>query len=341
MQSSQSTGIHLRMQGLQHAAQCTDVNCRISGCANMKSTITHTKSCDLKLLGGCQRCKQIYEVACHHKTHCFSMMCGVPFCCHLTLTPEQQQERQRIAQGRRRLAGQGTKPSHQFPSQGTIDRTTLKDMELPHSALQYTHQPPDQSPAVPLKPTSKRAKTDTRQKKAMVAQTSSKIPRAAVVSTTDKLNESGTFPCGFRHCRTCKHTNPEDGITTPNGVLPIEQRFTCLTSNLVYIITCRKCPKLAYIGESERPLFERFKEHLSSVDGKNNPVGKHFSSPDHKVDDMRVSGVEKGFSDKAARLRVESELIGQWGTMVPNGLNHKQEIPIPTNTEDVSRRKKR
>ena len=67
----------------------------------------------------------------------------------------------------------------------------------------------------------------------------------------DKAN--GTLPCRRPPYKTCAHTNPATQINTPSGPLTIRQRFSCTTSNLVYIITWRACP-LSYVGETGRRL---------------------------------------------------------------------------------------
>ena len=86
-------------------------------------------------------------------------------------------------------------------------------------------------------------------------------------------------------------TNPASKINTPGEPLTIRQRFSCTTSNLVYIITCRACT-LSYVGETGRRLGDRFCEHLRSVSKKADlPVAKHFSSPGRTTDDMMVAVV--------------------------------------------------
>ena len=45
---------------------------------------------------------------------------------------------------------------------------------------------------------------------------------------------------------------------------------------------------MIYVGETERTLEERFKEHLGYVNNEhlNRPTGAHFSSPSHSISDM-------------------------------------------------------
>ena len=106
-------------------------------------------------------------------------------------------------------------------------------------------------------------------------------------NTGDKPN--GTFLCRRPPCKTCAHTNPATQINTPGGPLIIRQRFSCMTSKLVYIITWQACP-LSYVGETGRRLGDRFCEHLRSVSKKAGlPVAKKFSSPGHTTDDTIIT----------------------------------------------------
>ena len=64
--------------------------------------------------------------------------------------------------------------------------------------------------------------------------------------------------------------------------------------NLVYCISCRRCPVL-YIGKTERNLRSRFGERLRSIRMRNNipelPVAQHFNSTGHSISDVQVRGV--------------------------------------------------
>ena len=73
--------------------------------------------------------------------------------------------------------------------------------------------------------------------------------------------ESGTFPCGRPRCVTCAHTNPSQTLDSPGGQLRFEDKFSCTTRNVVYVISCYKCSKL-YIGETGRRLGDSFREHI-------------------------------------------------------------------------------
>ena len=66
------------------------------------------------------------------------------------------------------------------------------------------------------------------------------------------------------------------------------------SGNLVYCISCRRCPVL-YIGETERNLRSRFGERLRSIRMRNNtpelPVAQQFNSTGHSISDFQVCGV--------------------------------------------------
>ena len=73
-------------------------------------------------------------------------------------------------------------------------------------------------------------------------------------------------------------------ISGPKGLLQINDRFDCTSTNMIYCISCALCNKL-YIRETGRRLGDRFREHL--LDIRNNskditkPVARHFNLPGH------------------------------------------------------------
>ena len=71
----------------------------------------------------------------------------------------------------------------------------------------------------------------------------------------------GTFPCKRTICRTCAHINQTTSIPSPGGQIKITGHFTCTSDNVIYCISCRKCPRAVYIGDTGRRLADRFREH--------------------------------------------------------------------------------
>ena len=95
--------------------------------------------------------------------------------------------------------------------------------------------------------------------------------------------------------------------TVSNYTVDINQQVNCQTRNILYCISCAKC-SIQYVGESERTLQDRFSEHKGYAINKkvNKATGQHFNMKGHKVSDMRVSIIEKIFSQDAA-IRKERE----------------------------------
>ena len=52
----------------------------------------------------------------------------------------------------------------------------------------------------------------------------------------------GTFPGNRSVCRTCPSINPSPTIATLKGQVNVTGHFSCVTDNVVYCLTCTKCP---------------------------------------------------------------------------------------------------
>ena len=100
-------------------------------------------------------------------------------------------------------------------------------------------------------------------------------PPALITEATRKLAErsveKGFFPCNSRDCTICqihkrngRGLEPSPYVLRPFGIYDIESHITCATSGVVYLLTCNKC-SAKYIGQTTRPLRERFKEHLKNA----------------------------------------------------------------------------
>ena len=115
----------------------------------------------------------------------------------------------------------------------------------------------------------------------------------------------------------------ETEIRGPRCSFSIHGHFTCQTNNLVYCISCNRCPTILYIGETGRNLRSRFSEHLRSV--RNNtpgfPVTQHFNSAGYSISDIPIRGLQLCHSTNLQRKQREMKLIFQLGTVQPDGLN--------------------
>ena len=84
-------------------------------------------------------------------------------------------------------------------------------------------------------------------------------------------------------------------IPSTGGQIKITGHFPCTSENVIYCISCRKCPRAVYIGERGRRLADRFREHRHDVLHKKSDllVAQHFNSPGHSLEDVRVAGASK------------------------------------------------
>ena len=79
---------------------------------------------------------------------------------------------------------------------------------------------------------------------------------------------------------------------------------------------CRK----QYIGETGRPAYVRFKEHLDTAEDPDttNPIGQHFQSAGHTKTDMKMIPFEKvqGNGNSATRKQREGFFINTYNLII-------------------------
>ena len=77
----------------------------------------------------------------------------------------------------------------------------------------------------------------------------------------------------------------------PIDPFKVTDHFTCISTNVIYCITCTPCKKV-YIGETGRRLAGRFRKHLRDVEKNNTDVSKqvarHFTLPNHSYHNMTI-----------------------------------------------------
>ena len=107
-----------------------------------------------------------------------------------------------------------------------------------------------------------------------------------VRSAFQTSEQPGTFKCARARWKTCPFICNVEKLSGPKRSIKITDHFSCTSANVIYCITCTLCKKL-YIGETDRRLGDRFREHLRDVekDDKNasKPVARHFNLPNHSM----------------------------------------------------------
>ena len=60
----------------------------------------------------------------------------------------------------------------------------------------------------------------------------------------------GNKRCGKPRCQICKHLVTESVVKVSPSFSIHPPNHTCDSSNVLYCITCAKCPEMSYIGEN-------------------------------------------------------------------------------------------
>ena len=118
-------------------------------------------------------------------------------------------------------------------------------------------------------------------------------------------------PSGTITKHKCNYTGLSYDINSP---------INCKTQGVIYRITCNKCPLFVYIGETGRPLKQRFSEHYRDAAQKDptKPCGKHFSLPGHSESNMSAIAIEKVLpkDDILLRKRIENYWISLYQSVI-------------------------
>ena len=146
-----------------------------------------------------------------------------------------------------------------------------------------------------------------------------KINYLCLVRSAFKFNnQPGTFTCKRTRCKTCPFISNTVKISGPNRSVKVTDHFTCISTNVIYCITCTLCKKIS-IGETGRRLADRFREHLRDAEQNNTdaskPVARHFNLPNHSHQNMTIYGLSLHHGNTESRKNLEQKLIFQLGTL--------------------------
>ncbi|OCU01020.1 hypothetical protein XELAEV_18006803mg, partial [Xenopus laevis] len=107
-------------------------------------------------------------------------------------------------------------------------------------------------------------------------------------------------------CETCKYILCKDQVAIPNTqkVYTILDYYLCASYNVVYMITCTRCSIGGiYICETGQKLRTRMNHHRHEINTKScdTPVGQHFCSENHSLQDMQVLILKGNFKTERKR----------------------------------------
>ena len=129
-----------------------------------------------------------------------------------------------------------------------------------------------------------------------------------------------TQPCGHPRCMTCHHLNCNKSFasTKTGKTYPLRHNFTCISKNVIFLITCTKCKK-QYVGLTTQQLNVRINHHRSNIFNRiKTYVSNHFNFQDHNIS-VQVTPQGPNMCQKLQNL--EAYWIHTLQTMQPLGLN--------------------
>ena len=146
-----------------------------------------------------------------------------------------------------------------------------------------------------------------------------------LVRSAFKFNiQPGTFTCKCTRCRTCPFISHTVKISGPNRSIKVTDHFTCISTNVIYCMTCTLCKKI-YIGETGRRLVDRFCEHLRDAQQNNTdaskPAARHFNVPNHSHHNMTIYGLSLHHGNTESGKNLEQKFIFQLGILSPYGIH--------------------
>lgn len=158
------------------------------------------------------------------------------------------------------------------------------------------------------------------------------LVRAKINSRGSAENERGTCKCKSSRCEVCRYLEEKDCFvcTHNDRKYSINYSLDCNSSNVVYLITCKRC-SVQYVGSTVTKFRIRFNNHksrirrharLNEAQRENDDLlYKHFWSDGHSgLDDMNIQLIDRVNGEEELR-----DKEGQWAyklnTLSPYGLN--------------------
>ena len=140
----------------------------------------------------------------------------------------------------------------------------------------------------------------------------------------------GMSKCG--KCVVCPFVKECNTVKCKSKTWNLVKPFNCLTKNVVYYIECQKTrckneDNFIYIGETEKPIETRIRQHLGYIRNKvlNQSTGYHFNTKGHSQADMKFIVLEQSkSSDLVYRKEREKFHIKEFNTFY-RGLNRSPE----------------
>ncbi|KAM4706588.1 uncharacterized protein O3C94_014103 [Discoglossus pictus] len=133
--------------------------------------------------------------------------------------------------------------------------------------------------------------------------------------------QPGCTFCGEIRCSICAYIDMTSTFSSSSTkkVYNIKERLSCISENVIYLITCKTCKK-QYVGQTKQIMRRRFVDHLSRINcQKSMLVSQHFCMVGHSKQDISLVVIEQVHNNNISQR--ERYWIRELGTLTPNGLN--------------------
>ena len=140
--------------------------------------------------------------------------------------------------------------------------------------------------------------------------------------------------CGDPRCKCCQHIQEKNELNINGSKHHVKKGGTCKTENVIYGVSCQRCPGKWYIGETGMKLHSRINGHRASIQRlkkgetlnqqlTDTVLADHFFQVDHNLEqDAKLHILEAGdWRTPGERKKRESYFICKYRTLHPEGLN--------------------
>ena len=129
--------------------------------------------------------------------------------------------------------------------------------------------------------------------------------------------------CGNVRCQVCPVLTSYNFVasTSNSRTYPIDPSLRCMTTGVIYLLTCRRCQK-QYVGQTAKTMRERLARHRVKFRTAPMSVYSHFRRYHHlDVLDVSVTLLARE-TDENLRTEREKQWIQRLETTIPKGLNN-------------------
>ena len=111
------------------------------------------------------------------------------------------------------------------------------------------------------------------------------------------VNDGSVSKYKLPRCSHCSSIVESNSLlrTTTSASFSVREKFTCTSSDEIYLITCKKC-NIQYVGQSQQKCSQRMNKHkfvMKQFPDINTTVPEHFNSPGYSIKSFSFMPIDK------------------------------------------------